>query len=103
MDEFWEDFAKWLAGIISGLVVTIGTLIRAWAGHRFKKQDERIEKVEADVTDVRKEVSDNKNSIGQLGVHMEHIKQDTTTIREDSKEGFRLLHEKLDKIVDRRG
>ena len=103
LESLWENVAKWVA---MGLAVagSFWALVRAWWDSRFRSIHKRIDGVEERVSATESKhnkhnerLADHENNIGQLNVHVKHIKDNSDEI----KKSINRIHDKLDKVVGR--
>lgn len=83
----WQLIAKWLAGISATVLGMYGAAVKWWVKDRFKKIDDRLVTVEADVKKQAEKSAEHDTALVRLETHMKHS-------QDDRKE----IHTKLDNI-----
>lgn len=85
----WQEISKWLAGIAATFATLYAGAVRWWVGDRFKKVDQRIDSVQADVDGNSEKLSEHDSKIAAFEVHIEN-----------GSEQRKRIEDKIDHLTD---
>ncbi len=106
-DSVWQEIAKWFAGVVATLAVAFGAVVRSWAGERFDNVNKRLDKHDETIAEHADELAKQNASTQLVLLHIEKSEKDrariessVTDLRKENLEGFKLITERLDRIVE---
>lgn len=95
---FLEAASRWI-GWLGSVAMGYAALIHAWYNSRFKGMSDRLDAQQTVIGDHSQKISNHEAEIRVLAVHVEKSEEG----RKEIRESMRVLHSKLDRVLERSG
>lgn len=92
VEGFWQEIGRWAVSAASAIAIGFVAMIRLWVGSRFDDVDRKLD-------EQGKKLSEHDARLAAVDVHVEKAEES----RKEIKESIKVLHSKMDRLLERTG